>query len=232
MSVPVNEDDNQIPPMPSGGQKEALPCLNEQWLDQNREERQAMRKIPHASRTKEGLDNDRFEKRSGFRKTERKKVCFSERKVIVRKRPGRFGSKATGNRSLRRRIFKNMLEAKQEERKADRNLIDATSQDGKPCEKAASSEKTPDNNNNSCGANNVKMSIHRFSRPTGKTTKAKIFISYYLLVNSIKLILCLVVYNHFNGSNTIDFDLLYRKNKLPTHYAVVFNFLNEFRLAF
>ena len=124
-----------------------------------------------------------------------------------------------------------ILEAKQEERKADRNLIDATSQDGEACEKAASGEKTPDNNN-SCGANNVKMSIHRFSRPTGKTTKAKIFISHYLLVNSIQSILCLVVYNHFSGSNTIDFDLLYRKNKLPTHYAVVLNFLNEFRLAF
>ena len=224
-----------IPESPSGGQKEALPCLDEQWLDQNREERQAMRKIPHAGRTKEGLDNDRFEKRSGFRKTDRKKVCFSERKVIVRKRPGRFGSKATGNRSLRRRIFKNMLEAKQEERKADRNLIDATSQDGEPCEKPASSEKTPDNNNNSCGANNVKMSIHRFSRPTGKTTQNPMcfFINKgYFLVNSIQSILCLVVYNHFNGSNTIDFDLLYCKNKLPTHYAVVFNFLNEFRLAF
>ena len=154
------KDDNQIPPMPSG-HHEALPRLDEKCLDPNRNERQALSKIP---RTKDELDSDRFEKRSGCIKKDWKKA----RRVIFRKRLGRFGSKANGSRSLRKRIFKMILEARQKEKEAERNLSEATSQDGQPCEKATSS-KTPDNNN-SWSTNNEKFK-HRFSRKTGKLYK-------------------------------------------------------------
>ena len=157
------KDDNQIPPMPSG-QQEALPHLDEECLDQNRNERQALSKIPHAGRTKEGLDNDRFEKRSGCIKKDWKKA----RRVVFRKRLGRFGSKGNRSRSLRKRIFRMILEATEKEKEAERNLGEATSQDGQPCEKATSS-KTPDNNN-SWSTNNEKFK-HRFSRKTGKLHK-------------------------------------------------------------
>ena len=153
------KDDNQIPPMPSG-QQEALPRL-----DQNRNERQALSKMPHAGRTKEGLDNDRFEKRSGCIKKDWKKA----RRVVFRKRLGRFGSKGNGSRSLRKRIFKMILEATEKEKEAERNLSEDSSQDGQPCEKATSS-KTPDNNN-SWSTNNEKKFKHRFSRKTGKICK-------------------------------------------------------------
>ena len=59
-----------------------------------------------------------------------------------------------------------ILEAKQEEGKAERNLSEDISQDGEPCEKVTSS-KTPDNNN-SWGTNYANKSKHRFSRKTGK----------------------------------------------------------------
>ena len=66
-----------------------------------------------------------------------------------------------------------ILEAKQKEREAERNLSEGTksSQDGQPCEKAVSS-KTPDDDNsrNTKNANKFK---HRFSRPTGKTIQIK-----------------------------------------------------------
>ena len=153
------KDDNQIPPMPSG-QQEALPRL-----DQNRNERQALSKMPHAGRTKEGLDNDRFEKRSGCIKKDWKKA----RRVVFRKRLGRFGSKGNGSRSLRKRIFKIILEPTEKEKEAERNLSEDSSQDGQPCEKATSS-KTPDNNN-SWNTNNEKKFKHRFSRKTGKLYK-------------------------------------------------------------
>ena len=159
------KDDNQIPPMPSG-HHEALPRLDEKCLDPNRNERQALSKIP---RTKDELDSDRFEKRSGCIKKDWKKASFPKRRVVFRERLGRFGSKANGSRSLRKRIFKMILDAKQEEKEAERNLSEATSQDGQPCEKATSS-KTPDNNN-SWSTNNAEKFKHRFSRKTGKLHK-------------------------------------------------------------
>ena len=59
-----------------------------------------------------------------------------------------------------------ILEATEKEKEAERNLGEATSQDGQPCAKATSS-KTPDNNN-SWSTNNEKKFKHRFSRKTGK----------------------------------------------------------------
>ena len=163
----LSSDDNvrmpsDQPPLCDRRQLELLPHLDEKCLDQNRNERQALSKIPHAGRTKEGLDNDRFEKRSGCIKKDWKKA----RRVVFRKRLGRFGSKSNGSRSLRKRIFKMILEATEKEKEAERNLSEATSQDGQPCEKATSS-KTPDNNN----SNNAKKFKHRFSRKTGKLYK-------------------------------------------------------------
>ena len=162
----ISKDDIQIPPMPSG-QEEALPCLGEKFSDQNKKERHALRKTLHVGRTKEGLDNDRFEKRHGCIKKDWKKMSFSERRVIFRKRLGRFGSKAKGSRTLRKRFFKMILEAKQEERKGEKNLNEDTSQDNKPREKA-SPGKTAENNN-SWGTNNTKKPKYRFTRKTGKT---------------------------------------------------------------
>ena len=155
----ITKDDNQISPVPSG-QQEDFP-----HLDENRNERQTMSKISHAGRTKEGLDNDRFEKRSGCGKKDWKRASFSERRVVFRKRLGRFGSKAKGNRSLRKRLFKMILEAKQEERKAERS--EDTSQDGQPCGKATPSKTT--DNNNSWSTSNAKKPKPCFSRKTGKT---------------------------------------------------------------
>ena len=170
----LTEDDNQVSPMPGGQQEafpdeeeEAVPCLDEQGLDQKRNKREALRKIMHAGRTKEGLDNDRFEKKSGCRKIERKKVSFADRKIVIRKRLGRYGSKANRRRSMRRRIFKMMMEAEQEKRKAKRNLTEDTSQDGEPACKQSTLSKTPDNNN-SWSSNNAKKFKYIFSRKTGK----------------------------------------------------------------
>ena len=170
----ITEDDNQVSPMPGVKQEafpdeeeEAVDCLDEQCLDQKRNKREALRNIMHSGRTKEGLDNDRFEKKSGCRKIERKKVSFADRKIVIRKRLGRYGSKANRRRSMRRRIFKMMMEAEQEKRKAKRNLTEDTSQDGKPACKQSTLSKTPDNNN-SWSSNNAKKFKYIFSRKTGK----------------------------------------------------------------
>ena len=161
----ISEVENLIPHMPSG-LEDPLPYLEEKCSKQTaqrRYERQSLRKILHASRTKEGLDNERFEKRSGSGKENRGKISFSIGKVfIIRKRLRRYGSKENRNRSLRRRIFKVMMEIGQEERKAAKTTQD-TSQDGEPCEEATS-DKMPDNNN-SLGSN--KNFQHCFSRKTG-----------------------------------------------------------------
>ena len=168
------EDDHQVPPMP-GGQQEALPeeeeeavhCVNEQCLDQKRNKQEALRKIMHAGRTKEGLDNDRFEKKSGCKTMKRKQVSFADRKIVIRKRLGRYGSKANRQRSMRRRIFKMMMEAEQDERKANRNLTEDISQDGEPARKRVTFSKTQDNNN-SWSSNDAKKFKYLFSRKTGK----------------------------------------------------------------
>ena len=168
------EDDNQVPPM-LGGQQEALPdeeeeavpCLDEQCLDQKRNKREALRNIMHVGRTKEGLDNDRFEKKSGCRKIERKKVSFAGRKIVIRKRLGRYGLKTNRHRSMRRRIFKMMMEAEQEEREAKKNLTEDNFQDCEPARKQSTLSKTPENNN-SWSSNNAKKFKYLFSRKTGK----------------------------------------------------------------
>ena len=168
-----SEDDHQVPPMPGGQQKalpeeeEAVHCVDEKCLDQKRNEREALRKIMRAGRTKEGLDNDRFEKKSGCRKIERKKVSFADRKIVIRKRLGRYGLKTNRHRSMRRRIFKMMMEAEQEEREAKKNLTEDNFQDCEPARKQSTLSKTPENNN-SWSSNNAKKFKYLFSRKTGK----------------------------------------------------------------
>ena len=58
-----------------------------------------------------------------------------------------------------------LLEAKQEERKGERNLSEDTSQNSQLCEKATPSKTTE---KNSWGTNNAKKPKYRFSRKTGK----------------------------------------------------------------
>ena len=79
--------------------------------------KQKQTKVSLSGRTKEGLDNDRFEKRTRC-ETGKKKECSTsirtEGRLVIRKKTRRYNTSANHQRSLRKRVF-NVLKQKQEE---------------------------------------------------------------------------------------------------------------------
>ena len=82
--------------------------------------KQKQTKVSLSGRTKEGLDNDRFEKRTRC-ETGKKKECLtsvrSEKRLVIRKKTRRYNTNAHHQRSMRKRVF-NVLKQRQEEQES------------------------------------------------------------------------------------------------------------------
>ena len=82
--------------------------------------KQKQTKVSLSGRTKEGLDNDRFEKRTRC-ETGKKKECLtsvrSEKRLVIRKKTRRYNTNANHQRSMRKRVF-NVLKQRQEEQES------------------------------------------------------------------------------------------------------------------
>ena len=98
-------------------QNDSLSTNNNVYAYCNRsrtEELVVKRKFPH-DRTKDGIDDERSKKRSveGTRAKKHVRSC-RQRKIVIRKRKGRYGSKVNRRRSLRRKLFKMMMKQEKE----------------------------------------------------------------------------------------------------------------------
>ena len=82
------------------------------------------RKISLSGRTKEGLDDDRFKKRSNGEAGKRKLNFSCQRRIVIRKKTQRYRSKENQRRSLRKKVFKMIMSQEQEESKAEQNSIE------------------------------------------------------------------------------------------------------------
>ena len=166
----VNKEDNQI----SSDELEEPPaCVDEEHRTPDGKEGQALKKISLSGRTKEGMDNDRYEK-----KIAKKKSPVADGKFTIRKRRGQFLPKISKSRSIRKKYFKMMKKMKEEQAEKDRstqNWSNESSEDNEPSQKETSPFntstktslfKTP--NNIFCGQINTRNSQFRFSRKTGR----------------------------------------------------------------
>ena len=164
----VNKEDNQI----SSDELEERPaCVDEEHRTPDGKEGQALKKISLSGRTKEGMDNDRYEK-----KMAKKKSPVADGKFTIRKR-GQFLPKISKNRSIRKKYFKMMKKMKEEQAEKDRstqNWSNESCEDDEPSQKENSPFNTSTKtspfkspNNIYCGQINTRKSQFRFSRKTG-----------------------------------------------------------------
>ena len=169
----VNKEDNQIS---SDELKEPPACVDEELLTPDGKEGQALKKISLSGRTKEGMDNDRYEK-----KIAKKKIPVADGKFTVRKRRGQFLPKISKSRSIRKKYFKMMKKMKEEQAEKDRstqNWTNESCEDDEPSQKETSPFNTSTKtspfkspNNIYCGQINTRNSQFRFSRNTGRIEK-------------------------------------------------------------
>ena len=149
----VNKEDNQI----SSDELEERPaCVDEEHRTPDGKEGQALKKISLSGRTKEGMDNDRYEK-----KMAKTKSPVADGKFTIRKRRGQFLPKISKSRSIRKKYFKMMKKMKEEQAEKDRstqNWTNESCEDDEPSQKEispfntspkTSPFKTP--NNTYCG---------------------------------------------------------------------------------
>ena len=132
-----------------------------------------MKKISLSGRTKEGMDNDRYEK-----KIAKKKSPVADGKFTIRKRRGQFLPKISKSRSIRKKYFKMMKKMKEEQAEKDRstqNWTNESCEDDEPSQKENSPFNTSTKtspfkspNNIYCGQINTRKSQFRFSRKTGR----------------------------------------------------------------
>ena len=164
----VNKEDNQI----SSDELEEPPAfVDEEHRTPDGKEGQAPKKISLSGRTKEGMDNDRYEKKMA-------KTKSPVGKFTIRKRRGQFLPKISKNRSIRKKYFKMMKKMKEEQAEKDRSTQNGTNES---CEDNEQSKKeiSPFNtstktspfkspNNIYCEQINTRNSQFRFSRKTGR----------------------------------------------------------------
>ena len=166
----VKKEDNQI----SSDELEEPPaCVDEELLTPDGKEGQALKKISLSGRTKEGMDNDRYEK-----KIAKKKIPVADGKFTIRKRRGQFLPKISKSRSIRKKYFKMMKKMKEEQAEKDRSTQNRTNEsceDNEPSQKETSPFNTSPKtspfkspNNIYCGQINTRKSQFRFSRKTGR----------------------------------------------------------------
>ena len=166
----VNKEDNHI----SSDELEEPPaCVDEEHLTPDGKEGQAPKKISLSGRTKEGMDNDRYEK-----KIAKKKIPVADGKFTIRKRRGQFLPKISKSRSIRKKYFKMMKKMKEEQAEKDsstQNWNNESCEDDEPSQKETSPFNTSTKtspfkspNNIYCGQINTRKSQFRFSRKTGR----------------------------------------------------------------
>ena len=97
----------------------ALPIIEAGHCNQNKNGKVIVCKISLKGRTKEGLDDDRFQKRWTAIKRVERYSCH--RRTFFKKRNGRYGSFV--KRSLRKKVFKMMNKQDPKEREADKTQV-------------------------------------------------------------------------------------------------------------
>ena len=166
----VKKEDNQI----SSDELEEPPaCVDEEHLTPDGKEGQALKKISLSGRTKEGMDNDRYEK-----KIAKKKIPVADGKFTIRKRRGQFLPKISKSRSIRKKYFKMLKKMKEEQAEKDsstQNWNNESCEDDELSQKETSPFNTSTKtspfkspNNIYCGQINTRKSQFRFSRKTGR----------------------------------------------------------------
>ena len=128
-----------------------------------KQEHVVWRKISLSGRTKEGLDDDRFKKRSNGEAGKRKLNFSCQRRIVIRKKTQRYRSKENQRRSLRKQVFKMIMSQKQEESKTENNSIEnSLKREVESCKPASPPGKPKKSNSK----NETKFKLS-FSRKTG-----------------------------------------------------------------